>query len=412
MSQFGVFSLADVYREADRGRAAQREEDKYQRGLQQEQSLSDIYSQQKAIDPATLDQGRPYQPAVPELNTGTGGDGSYSMPPTGEYSPAVAEQAGRVPNHAYNALQKLEHSANTKREMAQKLSSRGFGAQAERIAKEADAIDEKIINAKILMQQSGGGGLQHPFDLEDASGRLYKGYTNKAGQQVVQDATGKVVDPNQIPGLKITKGNTYINVADAYGRTIVQAAPRAGGGSPSYAAPAQENIEQVGKEYKESLEPVVPVMDRLDKLIAPIDKAGGKIPGVGFANNTKIGQLANDKGVGGDIYRDSKALANAILKIRSGLAVTAQEEARVLIEVGANPLASADAFLKQFRKLQDAVDNMHNRVSSQYGNAASIYDDRQKAKGGYLVSKSPWKVRREQESASGNMPSGWSVRTK
>lgn len=166
-------NLADIYREADRGRAAQREEDKYQRGMQQEQTLADIFSQQKGIDSSALDQGMPYRAAQPEVNTGTGGDGSYSTPPTGEYEPAVQEQAARAPNHAYNALQKLEHSANAKREMAQKLSSKGFGAQAERISKEADSIDEKIINAKILIgDQKRGGQFTNYKDqiLEGASG--------------------------------------------------------------------------------------------------------------------------------------------------------------------------------------------------------------------------------------------------
>ncbi len=389
-----VFSLADVMAKADAANMNRRQMQmydmkmqEYERNQQEQQTLGDIIGRSITTtggSPAIPEQVLPEEvlgpprPAVPAVPGRTDFD----------YDKMFAQAQNLAPNMRGTILQKLH---------------------ASRAAEE----DRRMAMAVKLQQMRGeGAGLQHPFDLEDASGNLYKGYTTKAGKQVVQDARGNVIDPASVPGLKITKGNTYINVAGPGGQTVVQAAPRAGGGSPSYRAPVQADVEQVGTAYKESLEPIVPVMDRLDKLVTPIEKAGGKIPGVGFANNTRIGQLANDKGVGGSIYRDSTALANAILKIRSGLAVTAQEEARTLIEMGRNPLASASAFMDQFRKLQDAVDQIHSRIGSQYGNAASIFDERQKQSGGYLISKSPWQIRREQDTGSSGIPSGWTVRTK
>lgn len=400
MAITNFMNLADIYREADRGRAAQRQEDAYQRSLQQEKTLADIFSQQRGMDPSSLDKGSEYVAGSPEINSGTGGDGSYSAPPTGEYSPAVAEQAARPPNQALNALKKLEHAALTKRETSRKLGERGFGSLAAKVAAEADAIDEKIINSKLLISNKSGMDLKHPGLIEDEKGNLYNQYISSDGSTVIKNAVGEVVDPRTIKNPRITKGNSYITVAGPDNTTVVKGVPRAGGGNPSYRAPVQGDIEQVGKEYKESLEPIVPVMDRLDKLIAPIQKSGGKIPGVGFANNTKLGQLANDQGVGGSIYRDATALANAILKIRSGLAVTAQEESRTLIEMGRNPLASAAAFMDQFRKLQDAVDKIHSRIGAQYGEGAKIFDERQLKSGGYQSSKSPWAIRREQEQSN------------
>jgi hypothetical protein len=379
MPNIQVFSLADVLAKKQALADAQQmnqfnqmKMQEYSRNQQQQQTLGDIMGQSitttggiPAVPEQVMPEGvlGPPQPGTPEVPGRT--DFNYDK---------MFQQAQNLDPRLRGPILQQLHAARTAEE------------------------DRRMAMAVKLQQMKGEGqGLQHPFDLEDASGNLYKGYTTKSGQQVVQDARGRVVDPTTVPGLKITKGNTYIQVAGPNGQTVVQPAPRAGGGSQSYRAPVQGDIEQVGKEYKESLEPIVPVIDRLDKLITPIEKDGGKIPGVGFANNTRIGQLANDKGVGGSIYRDATALSNAILKIRSGLAVTAQEEARTLIEMGRNPLASASAFMDQFRKLQDSVDKMHNRIGSQYGNAATMFDERQRASGGYLVSKSPWQMRREQE---------------
>lgn len=407
MPNLKLLNLSDIYQEIDRGRAAQRIDETYQRGLAQERTLADIFSRQEQVD---QNQGSHYQPAKPatpdrpytEQDIGSG-VGPYQIgsqiPGTG--TPVVAEKPSIPANGGYDALRRLEYQATMKRRAAQAMAAKGFGSIASKLATEADVIDEKIINAKVLMVTKTGGDFKHPGLIEDASGNLYNQYVRSDGTTVTKNALGDIIDPRTIRNPKITKGNAYIQVAGPGGTTVVQPAPRAGGSNTPYRAPVQADVEQVGKEYKESLEPIVPVMDRLDKLITPIEKGGGKIPGVGFANNTRVGQLANDKGVGGSIYRDSTALANAILKIRSGLAVTAQEEARTLIEMGRNPLASAGAFMDQFRKLQDAVDKMHSRISSQYGEAARIFDERQSQSGGYLTSKSPWMTRREKEKSGG-----------
>ncbi len=378
--QFNVFSLADVYAKSEAlNRSRQQGEmelakmQEYQRALREQQTLGDIYARSIETTP-----GAPPERLSPEMGMIDEQGNPYTL--VSDQGPSRTDFSY---NKAFENLQKLP--ANLKGPIAQKLH-------------EAWATEEdRRLKMLLAAQKERQGDLKHPADMEDASGRLYRTFINN-GSQVVMDAKGSIVDPSKIPGLKYTKGNTYIQVAGPGGQTVVQAVPRAGGASPSYTAPVQSDIEQVGKEYKESLEPIVPVMDRLDKLITPIEKAGKKIPGVGFANNVKIAQLANDKGVGGNIYRDSIALSNAILKIRSGLAVTAQEEARTLIEMGRNPLASSEAFLSQFRKLQDAVDKMHDRLSSQYGKASEIFDERQRSKGGYLSSKSPWRLRKEQSS--------------
>ena len=174
MAITNFMNLADIYREADRGRAAQRQEDQYQRGRQQEQTLADIFSQQRGMDPSTLDQGSEYVKGSPEISTGTGGDGSYSTPPTGEYSPAVAEQAARPPNHALNSLKKLEHAAMTKRETSRKLGERGFGSLAAKVSAEADAIDEKIWQhrEKITGEKAGAAFTNYTAKVQEgASGR-------------------------------------------------------------------------------------------------------------------------------------------------------------------------------------------------------------------------------------------------
>lgn len=348
MAITNFMNLADIYREADRGRTAQRQEDTYQRGRQQEQTLADIFSQQRGMDPSTLDQGAEYVAGTPEINTGTGGDGSYSVPPTGEYSPAVSEQSARPPNHALNAIKKLEHAALTKRETSRKLGERGFGSLAAKVAAEADSIDEKIINSKFLISNKSGMDLKHPGLIEDEKGNLYNQYISSDGSTVIKNAVGEVVDPRTIKNPRITKGNAYINVSGPDGTPIVQAAPRAGGAQPSYNAPVVKEVNDLADTVHKRGIPNMEAPFR--KLNTIFEKYGTDAAGLGYLKNTPI-----ESYIGSTEGKHVKSLVQTIYNTRlfnvSGQAVTVPEEVRQRVATSLTPGHSAEDFIKTFNEV-------------------------------------------------------------
>ena len=339
-----MFRLSDVYDNADRWKANQQKFDEYDRKLQQEQMLADIFSNSFVSKGGQPEQVMPEGVLGPPVPAQPAGPRQLDLRMASEQS----ARAG-LPSQAFE----LEKESFRREELNKQNSSSGVSPYG---------------GTKWVRRKGGGPAVQALLDKNSGGFVVY--------------------EPGQPPKLmteeyEFDPGQSWSDTYEPGSGNIVRTP------EPKY-GPGQIHLSKDTAKQKDDLSDdiIKKAIPRLDVNISAIDKklsSGNR--DLGYLRNTRLGTLFST-GEGARLKNDLDALKQTIVKGEAGLAQTAIELESVLAMLGATNLHSIYDFEYAFRKFQKAYDLERALTFQKKGEAAR--ESLRRSIPGLDTEMSPW----------------------
>lgn len=240
-----------------------------------------------------------------------------------------------------------------------------------------DAVDmaNKILEGQAKQGKGFYGGIQ----TGEVSPGNYQQYT-------FSELTGQPVPLNPPHGVRPTLPMQLTQAQGPQGTVYVQTPTRGVPGSPMVATPTgltpsrEQDVQELANKVQTSrIGALIPIANKLDSLISTAETSGGKLPGIGYAKNTKMSTFLKTPD-GRFVTSLVQNLFNEDLRQMSGVAVPIWEEARQKVAYALRPDNSVDDFIRVYKEvIKPRMQSSAATLIGGYGpNVLDLYEGRQK----------------------------------